>query len=178
MHLSAELIERKNELLLALRREMNGAVAGSMRDGGIEYGLNFGVSVPTIRSVATRYAGDDELASEVWRSNVRELRLAGLFIASPACLADEAWSGAVDTMEIAENYIWSLSRSDEALCEVVARLSKSRLTLDCYMTLLAYARRPHLFLSECVERACVAAEQSEEPALRRAAENLRIRLEE
>ena len=93
MHLSAEIIERKNELLLALRREMNGAVAGSMRDGGIEYGLNFGVSVPTIRSVASRYAGDDELASEVWKSGVRELRLAGLFIATPELLAEEAWSG-------------------------------------------------------------------------------------
>lgn len=177
MHLSAELVERKNELLLALRREMNGAVAGSMRDGGINYGLNFGVSVPTIRSVAARYAGDDELASEVWKSSVRELRLAGLFIATPQRLVGDAWSGAVDTMEIAENYIWSLSRSEEALREVVGRLSRSLLPFNRYMILLAYARRPHLFPREEVERACVSAEQSGVAALQRAAENLRICLE-
>ena len=177
MHLSAEIIERKNELLLALRREMNGAVAGSMRDGGIEYGLNFGVSVPTIRSVASRYAGDDELASEVWKSGVRELRLAGLFIATPELLAEEAWSGAVDTFEVAENYVWSLSRSEAALRSVVARLAGSDRLMDRYMTLMAYARKPQWFPVEEVERACSEAEHRTEPALQRVAENLRIRLE-
>ncbi len=177
MHLSAEIIERKNELLLTLRREMNGAVAGSMRDGGIEYGLNFGVSVPTIRSVASRYAGDNELASEVWKSGVRELRLAGLFIATPELLAEESWSGAVDTFEVAENYVWSLSRSEAALRSVVARLAGSARILDRYMTLLAYARRAHWFSAEEVERACREAECSSEPALQRVAENLRIILE-
>lgn len=177
MHLSAELIERKNELLLALRREMNGAVAGSMRDGGIEYGLNFGVSVPTIRSVASRYAGDDELASEVWKSGVRELRLAGLFIATPELLAEEAWSGAVDTFEVAENYVWSLSRSEESLRRVVERLMSGDELLSRYMVLLSFARKPRLFPADIVESLCSAAECNESPALRRVAENLRICLE-
>lgn len=178
MHLPAELVERKNDLLLTLRREMNGAVAGSMHDGGIDYSLNFGVSIPTIRTVAKRYAGDDELAAVAWQSGVRELRLAALFMATPDLLAGVEWTEGVDTYELAENYIWSLSRSADALTAVVSRLSASVRLLDRYMTLLAYARKAQWFAPETVEAACRAAEQSGEPALQRVVENIRITLEE
>lgn len=178
MHLPKELIERKNELMLALRREMNGAVAGSMRDGGIEYSLNFGVSVPTIRAIAARYAGDDELAAEVWKSGVRELRLAALFIATPGLLTAEWWVAMVENYELAENYVWSLSRGEKELKEVVGRLKGSERLLDRYILLLGYARRYSLFAAEEIEEACRAAEGSGEPSLRRVAENLRICIEE
>ena len=178
MHLPKELIEKKNELLLSLRREMNGAVAGAMRDGGIvDYSLNFGVSVPTIRSVAKSFAGDDALAQEVWGSGVRELRLASLFIASPSLLATEKWCSEVDTLELAENYVWSLSRSDEALDRVVERLMDSRALIDRYMVLLSFARRMPMGDMLIARRLCQEAEQSGEPALQRVAENLRITMD-
>ena len=78
----------------------------------------------------------------------------------------------------AENYIWSLSRSADALTAVVSRLSASARLLDRYMTLLAYARKAQWFAPELIEAACRAAEQSEEPALQRVVENIRITLEE
>lgn len=79
--------EKVAALLRRLRIEMNGAVAGGMSDyggPGREYGLNYGVSLPTIREVAQAYAPDQELAEALWRQDVRELKLAALFVAAPA----------------------------------------------------------------------------------------------
>ena len=39
-------------LLGRLKKEMNGAVAEAMQRRGLNYPLNYGVSVPTIRSIA------------------------------------------------------------------------------------------------------------------------------
>ena len=45
---------RMAALLGELRREMNGAVTESMQRGEGGYGLNYGVSIPTIRAIAGR----------------------------------------------------------------------------------------------------------------------------
>ena len=42
-------------LLGRLKKEMNGAVAEAMQRRGLNYPLNYGVSVPTIRSIAGEY---------------------------------------------------------------------------------------------------------------------------
>lgn len=71
-------------LLRELRRERNGAVADSMRYYGTPYGLNYGVSLPTLRRIARAEAPDHGFARYLYRQDVRELRLAALHI---------AWSG-------------------------------------------------------------------------------------
>ncbi len=173
--IAPEVVDRKNELLLALRREMNGAVAGAMRDGGIEYGVNFGVSVTTVRSVAARFAPDDALARAAWGSGVRELRLSALFVAPLEALADvERWRPSLDTMELAENWIWALSRSEEALRSVLEVLYRRCEPLDRYMVLLALARRPQIVDEEEAVRLCREGLMAEEPMIRRAADNLSI----
>ena len=93
-------------LLGELRREMNGAVVDSMHDKGIDYALSYGVSIPTIRTLARQYAPDDELARLLYRQQVRELQLAALSIASPESVTAEEltfWSEGVTTVEMAEN---------------------------------------------------------------------------
>ena len=39
-------------LLGAMRKQMNGAVADAMYYYGANYGLNYGVSLPTVRQIA------------------------------------------------------------------------------------------------------------------------------
>ena len=68
-------------LLRELRRERNGAVADSMRYYGTPYGLNYGVSLPTLRRIARAEAPDHGFARYLYRQDVRELRLAALHIA-------------------------------------------------------------------------------------------------
>ena len=76
-------------LLRELRRERNGAVADSMRYYGTPYGLNYGVSLPTLRRIARAEAPDHGFARYLYRQDVSELRLAALHIACPACLTTE-----------------------------------------------------------------------------------------
>lgn len=54
-------------LLRELRRERNGAVADSMRYYGTPYGLNYGVSLPTLRRIARAEAPDHGFARYLYR---------------------------------------------------------------------------------------------------------------
>lgn len=91
-----------------LKIEMNGAVTDAMREygGGTQgYGLNYGVSLPTIKDVARDYAPDHELALALWRQDVREMKLAALFVDDPLrATADqmEAWAEEWRVPELAE----------------------------------------------------------------------------
>ena len=79
---------RMTALLAAFRRERNGAVADAMRPYGAPRGLNYGVSLPTLRRIVAAEATDDDLARYLWQQDVRELRLAALHLADAAQLAD------------------------------------------------------------------------------------------
>ena len=65
-------------LLGKMRKQMNGAVADSMFYYGNDYGLNYGVSLPTIRSIAKEEAQNHDFALYLLRQQVRELKLAAL----------------------------------------------------------------------------------------------------
>ena len=98
-------------LLRELRRERNGAVADSMRYYGTPYGLNYGVSLPTLRRIARAEAPDHGFARYLYRQDVRELRLAALHIACPACFTPEefpAWAAGIVNSEIAEEAAFAL----------------------------------------------------------------------
>ena len=62
--MATDLTSRMVYLLGELRREMNGAVADSMRYYGTRYGLNYGVSLPTIRTIASKEPAKKE--SVLW----------------------------------------------------------------------------------------------------------------
>lgn len=100
--------EKVVALMRRLKIEMNGAVTDAMREygGGIQgYGLNYGVSLPTIRDVAREYAPDHELALALWRQDVREMKLAALFVDDPAQVTVaqmEAWASDWQVSELAE----------------------------------------------------------------------------
>lgn len=75
---------RMTELLGAMRRERNGLVADTMGRFGAPCGLNYGVSLPTVRRIARMQAPDHDFARYLWLQDVRELRLAALHLAEPA----------------------------------------------------------------------------------------------
>ena len=146
-------------LLRELRRERNGAVADSMRYYGTPYGLNYGVSLPTLRRIARAEAPDHGFARYLYRQDVRELRLAALHIACPACLTPEefpAWAAGIVNSEIAEEAAFALLSRPDALLQ--------------YAALLAAARNPRLTASwvapavEAVHRNATAEATVETPA--------------
>ena len=74
----ADNTSRMIKLLGAMRKQMNGAVADAMFYYGNNYGLNYGVSLPTVRQIAREQSADHELALYLYKQQVRELRLAAL----------------------------------------------------------------------------------------------------
>ena len=93
-------------LLAALRTEMNGAMVEAMEERGIHYPLSYGVSLSTIRRIATPYAPDHALARLLYRQQVRELQLAALIVADPRQITPEEapfWLEGVQNGELAEN---------------------------------------------------------------------------
>ncbi|MFI3278244.1 MAG: DNA alkylation repair protein [Rikenellaceae bacterium] len=98
------LSSRMAYLLGELRREMNGAVVGSMRYYGKEYGLNYGVSIPTIRTIGRTYKDEHRFAKYLFEQQVRELRLVSLWMASAQSVGDELdfWAKGIVNSEVAE----------------------------------------------------------------------------
>ena len=87
------------------RLAMNGMVSTAMRERGMDYRLNFGVEYPRIREIARRYTPDHALASELWKSGIRELQImAGIL--QPAETFDPAiadiWISDIHNSELAE----------------------------------------------------------------------------
>lgn len=54
---------------------MDGVIASNMRAYGLEYKLNFGVTIPRIREIASRYTPNKVLAEKLWQENTRELKI-------------------------------------------------------------------------------------------------------
>ncbi len=72
-----------NETIKLIKEEfrlfMNGAASRSMREKGLNYKLNFGIELPRLKEIATRYKKDHGLAQALWKENIRECKiLAGL----------------------------------------------------------------------------------------------------
>ncbi|MFQ8713984.1 MAG: DNA alkylation repair protein [Alistipes onderdonkii] len=130
-----------------MRRERNGAVADSMRYYGTPYGLNYGVSLPTLRRIARAEAPDHGFARYLYRQDVRELRLAALHIACPACFTPEefpAWAAGIVNSEIAEEAAFALLSRAEAFPALFSAWIASPDALLQYAALLAAARSPAL----------------------------------
>lgn len=111
-----DFTSRMVALLGELRRERNGAVADAMRFYGAPYGLNYGVSLPTLRRLARAETPDYDFARYLYRQEVRELRLAALHIACPERLAPDEfsfWAAGIVNSEVAEEAAFALlSRAD------------------------------------------------------------------
>ena len=130
-------------LLGAMRKQMNGAVADTMRYYGADYGLNYGVSLPTIRSIAQAEERNHQLALYLYKQQVRELRLAALHIADPSLLTPDSldvWAEGIINSEVAEEMAFALLPNTTILSDIFAAWSESDNEFLVYATLMAAAR--------------------------------------
>lgn len=54
---------------------MNGILSASMREKGLDYKLNFGLTIAQIRDISKNYHPDTSLAETLWKESVRELKV-------------------------------------------------------------------------------------------------------
>lgn len=130
-------------LLGAMRKQMNGAVADAMYYYGADYGLNYGVSLPTVRQIAREQEKDHALALYLYKQQVRELRLAALHIAQAEAITMEelpTWAEGVINSEIAEEMAFALLPHTTILSDIFTVWSESDNEFLVYATLMAAAR--------------------------------------
>lgn len=160
-----ELTSRMTALLARMRRERNGAVADTMRCRGRACGLNYGVSLPTVRRIARAEGMDPALARLLWRQDVRELRLAALHVADPARLWAERtfWAEGIVNSELAEEAAFALLPRSEEFADLFREWVAAPEPLLRYAVLLAAARSERL-TAEWIDPALDAVAMLGDPA--------------
>ncbi len=134
-------------LLGRMRRERNGAVADAMRYCGRRYGLNYGVSLPTVRSIARAETPDHGFARMLWEQDVRELKLAAVHLAEPDSLTvGEAawWARGIVNSELAEEFAFALLCRSPHFGAIFAAWAGIATPFLAYAALLGAARSPQL----------------------------------
>ncbi|MBR1548237.1 MAG: DNA alkylation repair protein [Prevotella sp.] len=103
--------ERVKEIKQTFRQMMDGAVAKSMRDKGMDYKLNWGATVPRLRQQADAIGYDYDLAIALWKENVRECKILATMLMPPEKMLPEVcdiWMQQMPTQEIAEQAAFNL----------------------------------------------------------------------
>ena len=141
--MSSDNTSRMLALLAELRRDRNGMAADAMCSYGGQYGVNYGVAAHTIRERATAEGKDHAFAEYLYRQDVRELRIAGLWIAEAERIipADfHFWAAGIINSEIAEQAALALLSGIERIDDLLGEWSQSENILLGYAAMLAAAR--------------------------------------
>jgi len=90
---------------------MDGQVAQSMRDKGVNYHLNWGATLPRLRDKAEELGKSYDLAIALWKENVRECKiLATMIMPADEVLPEvvDIWMEQTPSLEIAEQAAFNL----------------------------------------------------------------------
>ncbi len=97
--------ERVKAIKQSFRQMMDGVVAQSMRDKGLQYKLNWGATLPRLRDKAEEIGKDYDLAIALWKEDVRECKiLATLIMPAERMLPEvcDIWMEQMPSQEMAE----------------------------------------------------------------------------
>ncbi len=89
----------------SFRQMMDGSIAQSMRDKGVDYHLNWGATLPRLQEKADEIGKNYDLAIALWKENVRECKiLATMLMPADVILPEvvDIWMEQTETVEIAE----------------------------------------------------------------------------
>ena len=131
------------------RLYMNGIVSQSMRLKGVEYRVNFGLTLPLLRRIAEQIPPSVEIAEELWHdTGVREsMLLAPMVYPTEQCTPTDAqrWVEAMPNIEVADfccKYLFTLL---PYATELVAHWVESEQNMVKYTAYrLAYALVPNV----------------------------------
>lgn len=103
--------QQVKEIKQSFRQMMDGAVAKSMRDKGVDYHLNWGATLPRLKEKAVEIGKNYDLAIALWKENVRECKILATMIMPPEEVLPEVidiWMEQVSSQEIAEQAAFNL----------------------------------------------------------------------
>lgn len=108
---SKEIEAQIKEIKLSFRQMMDGSIAQSMRNKGVDYHLNWGATLPRLREKADGIGKNYDLAIALWKENVRECKILATMIMPPDVVLPEVidiWMEQTATQEIAEQAAFNL----------------------------------------------------------------------
>ena len=146
-------------LLGRVRKEMNGAVSESMSTDGENYGLNYGVSIATLREIASMEPKDMDFAKYLYQQQVRELRLIACHLAEPDKVDIHDfpfWARGIRNAELAEELAFALLSKIYDINSLMGIWTTESNELIAYAALMAAARNKRT----TSEVAFIAAERS------------------
>ena len=135
--------QRMIALLGRVRKEMNGAVSESMATDGENYGLNYGVSIATLREIAATEQPDHDFAKYLYQQQVRELRLIACHLAEPAKVDIHDfpfWARGIRNAELAEELAFALLSKIYDINSLMGIWTTESNELISYAALMAAAR--------------------------------------
>ena len=111
--------DKIKEIKQSFRQMMDGSVAQSMRDKGLNYHLNWGATLPRLQEMAKEIANSQapignsqyDLAIALWKENVRECKiLATMLMPADQILPEvvDIWMEQIPSQEIAEQAAFNL----------------------------------------------------------------------
>ena len=106
-----EIEQQVKEIKQSFRQMMDGAIAQSMRNKGVDYKLNWGATLPRLKEKACEIGKNFDLAIALWKENVRECKiLATMIMPADKVLPEviDIWMEQVPTQEIAEQAAFNL----------------------------------------------------------------------
>lgn len=130
-------------LLGRVRKQMNGAVSESMASHGQNYGLNYGVSIATLREIAATETKDYAFAKYLYQQQVRELKLLATHLAEPERLDTQEfpfWSRGIANAELAEELAFALLSKIYDINSLMGVWSTESNEMVAYAALMAAAR--------------------------------------
>lgn len=109
--MNQEINDQVKAIKQSFRQMMDGAVAQSMREKGLDYHLNWGATLPRLRQKADELGKNYDLAIALWKENVRECKILATMIMPPDVVLPEVidiWMEQTPTLEIAEQAAFNL----------------------------------------------------------------------
>jgi len=106
-----EIQQQVKDIKQSFHQLMDGAVAQSMREKGMDYHLNWGVTLPRLREMADEIGKNYDLAIALWKENVRECKiLATLLMPADKMLPEvvDIWMEQMPSQEMAEQAAFNL----------------------------------------------------------------------
>ena len=103
--------ERVKAVKQSFRLMMNGVAAQSMREKGLGYHVNWGVSLPALRAKAAEIGKDYDVAMALWKDDVRECKILATMLMPPGEVHPEVvdiWMEQTHSLEIAEQAAFNL----------------------------------------------------------------------
>lgn len=109
--MTEQLSEQVKSIKRSFRLYMNGVTAASMRQKGVNYHLNWGVSVMDLKRMADEIGYNYSLSIELWKENIRECKILAAMVMPPERMLPEVvdvWMEQIPTLEIAESLSFHL----------------------------------------------------------------------